>query len=510
MVWFYLTSGLFLGWSLGANDAANIFGTAVATKMVRFKLAALIGSIFVVLGAVISGAGAAHTYGELGSVNALGGSFTAALAAAVTVSWMTKLGLPVSTTQAIVGAIVGWDFFSGALIDTQTLTKIVSTWVICPVLTGIFAFAIFKIVRYCLRVGKVHLLDIDLYTRLGLILIGAFGAYSLGANNIANVMGVFVAANPFRDLNFFGYFSLTGTQILFLIGGLAITVGIYTYSYRVMKTVGSELSRITPVAALIVVLAESIVLFIFASESLERFLLRIGLPTIPLVPVSSSQAVVGGVVGIAFARGGSRSLNYDVLGRIFVGWIVTPLTSGIITFVALFFMQNVFQQQVYKPIPYVITEGVITRLKSEGIYDPNLEKFKDAVFYNSRKLKSALKAKTVLRKESLNKVIEFCEVDSLLIDSTVARKHLNPEWFTRSQLKAVMSLHGTLFTYRWQLVDTLSKLTPEWCFREKIRKNRLYNKQLRAKYEKLFKTFTLSELRKGYDRIHSLMGMKRR
>ena len=54
----YLSSGLFLGWSLGANDAANIFGTAVGTRMVRFATAALIASVFVILGAVISGAGA--------------------------------------------------------------------------------------------------------------------------------------------------------------------------------------------------------------------------------------------------------------------------------------------------------------------------------------------------------------------------------------------------------------------------------------------------------------------
>lgn len=52
----FLSSGLFLGWSLGANDAANIFGTAVGTKMVRFRTAALISSIFIILGAVFTGA----------------------------------------------------------------------------------------------------------------------------------------------------------------------------------------------------------------------------------------------------------------------------------------------------------------------------------------------------------------------------------------------------------------------------------------------------------------------
>ena len=55
----FLSSGLFLGWSLGANDAANIFGTAVSTRMVKFKTAAIVCSVFIMLGAVISGVGAA-------------------------------------------------------------------------------------------------------------------------------------------------------------------------------------------------------------------------------------------------------------------------------------------------------------------------------------------------------------------------------------------------------------------------------------------------------------------
>ena len=53
----FLIGGLFLGWSLGANDAANVFGTAVGSRMVRFTTAALICGIFVILGAVISGTG---------------------------------------------------------------------------------------------------------------------------------------------------------------------------------------------------------------------------------------------------------------------------------------------------------------------------------------------------------------------------------------------------------------------------------------------------------------------
>src|SRR4030066_981172 len=111
--------------------------------MVTFRKAAIIASVAVILGAVTQGAGAADTLGKLGSVNAIGGSFTLALAAAITVYVMTKFSLPVSTTQAIVGAIIGWNLFTGNRTDPGTLTKIVSTWVFGPVLGAIFSILLF-------------------------------------------------------------------------------------------------------------------------------------------------------------------------------------------------------------------------------------------------------------------------------------------------------------------------------------------------------------------------------
>lgn len=104
---FYLSSGLFLGWSLGANDASNIFGTAVGSKMVRFTTIALISCFFVILGAVYGGAGTSKTLGSLGAVNALAGAFMVALSAALAVYFMARTGLSVSSSQAVVGAIIG-------------------------------------------------------------------------------------------------------------------------------------------------------------------------------------------------------------------------------------------------------------------------------------------------------------------------------------------------------------------------------------------------------------------
>jgi PiT family inorganic phosphate transporter len=344
MILLFLSSGLFLGWSLGANDAANIFGSAVGTKMVKFRTAAIIATIFVILGAVIQGGGATHTLGKLGQVNALAGSFTVALAAAITVAVMTRYRLPVSTSQAIVGAIIGWNLYTGNETDSASLTKIVSTWIFAPILGGIFAVILYQIQKKIIETSKIHLIKLDHYLRMGLLVVGAFGAYSLGANNIANVMGVFIQAAPTEDF-VIGPFSFSGIQQLFFLGSLAIGVGIITYSRKIMSTVGHKLFALSTEAALVVVLAHSLVLFVFSSQELSDAVQSIGLPAIPLVPVSSSQAIIGAILGIGILKG-AKEIKLNVMGGIAIGWITTPIAAGVITFFSLFFMQHVFRLEV--------------------------------------------------------------------------------------------------------------------------------------------------------------------
>ena len=341
----FLLGGLFLGWSLGANDAANVFGTAVGTRMIRFQTAAIVCGIFVILGAVISGAGTTETLGRLGSINALPGAFAACIAAGLSVYLMTKAGLPVSTTQAIVGAIVGWNIYTGSTTNIKVLITIVGTWVLCPIISGMIAMLFFTITKKLLKKSKLHLLRLDAYTRTALLLAGAFGAYSLGANNIANVMGVFVPISPFTELNILNVLTLSSQGQLFLLGGLAIAVGVITYSKKVMLTVGSDLLRLSPVAAFVVVIAHSIVLFVFASKGISNFLISINLPPIPLVPVSSSQAVVGAVIGIGLLKGG-KEVRWNIAGKITIGWIILPIIAALISFIVLFVLQNIFNQAI--------------------------------------------------------------------------------------------------------------------------------------------------------------------
>ncbi len=492
MIWFYLLSGLFLGWSLGANDAANVFGTAVGSKMVRFKVAALVASVFVILGAVISGAGAAHTLGKLGAVNAIAGSFTVALAAGATVAWMTKLSLPVSTSQAIVGAIIGWNLFTGSPTDLNSLGKILGTWVMSPILAALFAILLFRLFRFVLGKARIHMLELDAYTRAGLIIVGAFGAYSLGANNIANVMGVFVPSNPFKDLTLLHLFHFSGVQQLFLLGGLAIAVGIYTYSYRVMTTVGNEVYKLTPIMALIVVLSESLVLFLFASESLQQWLITHGLPALPLVPVSSSQAVVGAVIGIGLAKGG-KGINYGILGKIASGWISTPIAAALLSFVLLFFVQNVFEREVVHPVTYELSSEVLQKLEQENIPLENLRELAGQQFRNMYKFREVLKQKAQLSESQLYTIFKIAEVDSFYIDSLLVREVLNDKDFTPAQLQAIKQLHGKMFRHKWQLDEALAALTPAWRLKPATSRNKFYNNSIIRKRKLLYQIFKLNK-----------------
>lgn len=345
---FFLSSGLFLGWSLGANDASNIFGTAVGSKMVKFRTAAIISSIFVIIGAVYGGQGGTETLGALGAVNALGGAFMVALSAAITVYWMAKIGLSVSTSQAIVGGIIGWNLYCSKPTDITVLTKICSTWFLCPLITGLIAVVLYLVLKKIIKKSHIHLLRQDYYIRIGLIISGALCAYSLGANNIANIIGVFADSSPFKPVQIGSRFQLSGLQILFLLGGISISVGIITYSKKVILTVGNNLMKMTPLLALVVVLAQALTLFLFSSQGLQNFLENHNLPAFPLVPVSSTQAVIGAILGLGLLKGG-RGINWNITLKLIFGWITTPIITMGICFISLFFLQNVFNIPVYIP-----------------------------------------------------------------------------------------------------------------------------------------------------------------
>lgn len=455
MIFIYLISGLFLGWSLGANDTGNIFGASVETRMLKFRTAALIAAIFITLGAILEGSGPSSTLGRLGSVDALGGAFTVSLAAAAAIFMIVRLGIPVSTSQTIVGAIIGWNFFSGRVTDFRSLLTIASSWVVAFVLSAVIAALLFYLFRGWLNRSKLHLLEQDLFTRWGLILVGAFGAYSLGANNIANVVGVFVPVTPFRDFNVGGLFVLDGVRQLYIIGAFSIVVGIYTYSHKVMRTVGKDLFRLSPVTALVALMAEAIVLFLFASRGLFNLLLKLGLPTIPLVPVSSTQVIVGAVMGIAIAKGG-KNLRYGLLGKISLAWVAAPLMAFFFSYIALFIIQNVFEQKVNQDLRYVFNRRTIEEITNLKIDTNGLSLVNGRIYDKERLLYQELRKNNYYDREQAMRIIQIAEEYPMQVDITLLMERGIQKRLTVQQLDALTMLDGHTFHRKWELYKALA------------------------------------------------------
>jgi PiT family inorganic phosphate transporter len=460
-VWFFISSGLFLGWSLGANNAVGLFGTAVSSKMVRFKVAAIIGGIFTLLGSVISGAGTTNTLTNLGGINAIAGSFTVALSVAISITWMTKAQLPVSTSQAVVGAIIGWNIFTGSPTDFASLTKILMSWVASPIIAGIFGFLIFKLIKNTILKWKIHMLELDNYTRIGLIIVGALASYSMGANNIANVMGMFASASPFVDIQLTEGFTITGIEQLFFLGGTAIAFGIITYGHNVMKTVGTDLYKISPITGFAVVFAEFIVLSLFTSQSLETFLLQNNLPSIPLVPLSATQSFIGAVIGVGLAKD-PQSINFKVFGKISLGWVIAPLTAGVLAFVLLFFVQNVFEQKIIHPVPYQITKSVVAKLNAEGVNTSSITDLVGKRFNNKKVFRNELMDRNEYENQALFLIFNYAIVDSFKIDSAVVTEKINHENFSTEEIEELKSLHGKSFSHKLDFENFIQSNLSHW------------------------------------------------
>jgi len=298
---FYLISALYLGWSLGANDAANIFGTAVSSRMVKFITAAVLSSVFVILGSILQGRPGIETIGKISTMG-LGMAGISSLAAAIAVTIMTILKLPVSTSQAVVGSIAGVGIMQRQAALTG-LDKVIICWIGTPIGGFIFSIVLYLILARIINRFQPSWAGSDFVIRAGLIIAGCYGAYALGANNVANVTGVFYGA---------GLFSIKTAA---LIGGVSIALGILTFSKGVMKTVGKGIVRLDGYSALIVVLSNAVTVHIYAVVG---------------VPVSTSQAVVGAVLGIGLLKRAEALKKRAILG-VLSGWIATPFTAALVS-----------------------------------------------------------------------------------------------------------------------------------------------------------------------------------
>ncbi len=298
------TAGAYVGWNIGANDAANCIGTSVGSGLLSYRKGILLVAVFVVVGALLQGQNVMKTIGK-GIVAAElppAAVFAALLSAGLFVTLATWFRLPVSTSQAIVGGVAGVGFSTGLEVNVAKLATIAQVWVVCPFLTGLLAFIFYKLLSIPIR--KIQ--RPELWDRVvNVLLVGSAGyvAFSLGANDVGNSVG------PIANLG-------VHTSWLSLFGGVALATGALTFGRRVTETVGSGITPLDPLSASAAQLAAALGVHFFSVLG---------------IPVSTSQSVVGAVVGVGFVHGVKaieRRRVFEILG----GWVATPTVAGLFSF----------------------------------------------------------------------------------------------------------------------------------------------------------------------------------
>jgi PiT family inorganic phosphate transporter len=353
MKYLLLLAGVFMGWSLGTNDAANAFGTAVATRVIKYRTAIIIISVFVIAGAFVSGSNNLTSISELAVSNkviasddaievavsdgaeaslALKSAIKAAIiffCAGLTVFGMTFLKMSVSSNQSITGAIIGWGLFHADYTNPEVLAinlpqilKFLSTWIINPVGAAIISFAIVFLANRFLVPRLTKLAGYDKLIKIGYLAAGALASYSIGMNSSANVTALYydhVNDGVITNL-------LTNPRLTATIGGVAIALGVLTFSKRVMITVGSSIAQLSQIEGFLVII------------SMALWIVLMG--TLMGVPVSVSQALIGAIVGAGLVKS-PKNINFRMLRNIAISWVSSPLIAGILTYLAAWATKSV-------------------------------------------------------------------------------------------------------------------------------------------------------------------------
>ena len=454
-----LAFGLYMAWTIGANDVANAMGTAVGSGGLTLKRAVIIAGTMEFAGAVLLGSHVADTVRgkmfdpNLFEPNALVLGFIASLLASA--AWLhiaSSLGWPVSTTHTIVGAVVGIGIIVGGFnsINWGKIGEIVLSWGTSPLVGGLLAFSIFKLIQRMIIEDKhplrqtyrlipalvffmafvlslvlawKGLKNVGLDLTLGpallaatatallaavsslawvarlrvrhekerverhielesepqqgnipflrkelrgqpdaqqelrpalvpgselparrweyrrefefekmefvfatlLVISAAFLAFAHGANDTANAIGPL--ATIIAILREGSVAAQAPVPIgLLVLGGIGIVLGLATYGYKVMETVGKKITALTPSRAFAANLGAATTIVVAS---------RLGLP------ISTTHTLVGAVLGIGLARG-IEHLNLRVVRDIAVSWVITVPAGGALAAIIYYALRAIF------------------------------------------------------------------------------------------------------------------------------------------------------------------------
>jgi len=315
----YLAS-FFMAVCIGANDASNPTDTAVGAGVISLKKALILFSIFTGIGALLQGWMVMKTLGKgiIAEIDLIG-ALTAVLSAGIWVLTATYLGIPISTSQSITGAVIGvglYYVYTGFIkeINLRVVYNIILSWVSSPITCIFTAYLVYKITFHMVK----NRVDYENIFKILLLFSLIFSAYSFGANDVGNATGVYLTVTE----KVLGFPDVNTRLFLALIGSLGIAVGGFTLGWRVVETAAYKITKLELISSFSAELTNALIVWLYTT--IPYMLFGWGLP------ISTTYASISSIIGVGLARGGWRSVNWRVVAVILSSWVLTlPATMGL-------------------------------------------------------------------------------------------------------------------------------------------------------------------------------------
>lgn len=284
---------------LGANNLSTCLGMSIGARRIRYRHGLVLASVGLMAGILLEGTklSSALTLGIMTS-NEPKLALTVTVSSFILMVFLTYRRLPISLSQVAVGATVGAAVASGIEVNVMFTFLVASSWLLTPIVGFGLANAISRITRRIGRRIKGVFTQNIVYSYLTIV-SGVYAAYVLGANTVGLIIGMSNTSSP-------------QSLLVSIASGFATILGMVLFSKGTTQSVAENIVGLNAPASFAAQTGGAVTVHAFTQFG---------------IPVSVSQAVVGGVFGAAIPR--KIVVRNDRLTReILLGWTVAPVLGA--------------------------------------------------------------------------------------------------------------------------------------------------------------------------------------
>ena len=296
----------YFAWSIGVNTVGTVLGITMGSGVLKLRNAAIIAGVFTVLGAFFLSERIMITMGEKIAHLDVVGILVVLVTAGSIITFTTYRRMPIFVTYLFIGAIAGYSLVKSIGFDLIVFKDILLSLFISP----IAAMASGYLIYYSIKKFKLKKIKSaparENYEKKFIVpaIIGLMAlSFALGGNSVGVAVGVLE-----------GSIAISWLQLL---GGAGVLLGILTWSYKIANTVGTKLTDLSPIRGFSVQIAAALTILAFLWLS---------------IPISTTQTVIGAIIGVGFARG---RIEPGTIKNIAFSWVFgLPIAIGIAGLIA--------------------------------------------------------------------------------------------------------------------------------------------------------------------------------